>query len=289
MKGIILAGGTGSRLWPVTKSVSKQLLPIYDKPMIYYPLSTLMLAGVRDILMITTQKDQPLFKDLLGNGENFGINLSYQIQVAPNGLAEAFIIAEDFLNGESALMVLGDNIFHGNGLGQELSKAIPQSGGHIFTYKVANPSDYGILEIDLEGNPVSVTEKPQNYVSNLAITGLYFFDSEVVAIAKKVLPSHRGELEITSIIEHYLQNGNLSYTMLSRGTAWLDTGNPNSLNDAGAYIRIIEERTGLKIACPEEIGYQNGWLDKNQLKFAIDSLGKNEYRVYLEKILNDIF
>jgi glucose-1-phosphate thymidylyltransferase len=289
MKGIVLAGGTGSRLWPVTKSVSKQLLPVYDKPMIYYPLSTLMLAGVRDILMITTQKDQPLFKNLLGNGENFGINLSYQIQLSPNGLAEAFIIGEDFLNGESALMVLGDNIFHGNGLGNELSRAIPQSGGHIFTYKVANPSDYGILEIDSGGKPISVAEKPQNHISNLAITGLYFFDSEVVAIAKKVVPSHRGELEITSIIEHYLQKGRLSYTMLSRGTAWLDTGNPNSLNDAAAYIRIIEERTGLKIACPEEIGYQNGWLDKNRLKLAIDSLGKNEYRVYLEKILNDVF
>ena len=288
MKGIVLAGGTGSRLWPVTKSVSKQLIPVYDKPMIYYPLSTLMLAGIRDVLIITTQQDQPLFKNLLGSGENFGINLSYEIQLSPKGLAEAFIIAEDFLQGESALMVLGDNIFHGNGLGNELSTAIPQSGGHIFTYKVANPSDYGILEIDSNGNPISVTEKPQNFVSNLAITGLYFFDSEVVAIAKNVVPSLRGELEITSIINHYLQNRSLSYTKLSRGTAWLDTGNPNSLNDAAAYIRIIEERTGLKIACPEEIAFRKGWLDKKQLKSAIDSLGKNQYQSYLENILNEI-
>jgi glucose-1-phosphate thymidylyltransferase len=288
MKGIVLAGGTGSRLWPITKGISKQLLPVYDKPMIYYPVSTLMMAGVRDILVITTEQDQSLFKNLLGNGSNFGLDLSYEIQKEPKGLAEAFIIAEEFLNGESALMVLGDNIFHGSELGSELSNSIPQSGAHIFTYKVSNPSDYGVLEIDSDRNPISVIEKPKNFLSDLAITGLYFFDSEVVAIAKEVKPSQRGELEITSIINHYLQNRSLTYTMLSRGTAWLDTGNPNSLGDAAAYVRIIEERTGLKIACLEEIGFRNGWLNKNQLNLAISSLGNNEYRFYLEDLLNRV-
>ena len=263
MKGIVLAGGTGSRLWPITKSVSKQLLPVYDKPMIYYPISTLMLAGVREILIITTPDDQPAFKNLLGDGSNFGITFTYAVQPKPEGLAQALIIGEEFLAGDSCLMILGDNIFHGAGLGHELARSLPTSGAHIFTYEVSNPSDYGVLELDKDQRPISITEKPKQYVSNLAVTGLYFFDHQASAAAKTIEPSPRGELEITSLIEHYLRNQELTFTALTRGTAWLDTGNPNSLNYAAAYIRIIEERTGLKIACPEEIAYEQGWIRNN--------------------------
>ena len=286
MKGIVLAGGTGSRLWPITKSVSKQLLPVYDKPMIYYPISTLMLAGVREILIITTPDDRPAFKNLLGDGSNFGVTFTYAVQPKPEGLAQALIIGEEFLAGDSCLMMLGDNIFHGAGLGHELSRSLPSSGAHIFTYEVSNPSDYGVLELDENQKPLSITEKPTKFVSNLAVTGLYFFDHQASNAAKVIKPSPRGELEITSLIEHYLSKNELTFTALTRGTAWLDTGNPNSLNDAAAYIRIIEERTGLKIACLEEIAILSGWISLMELKAKLDSYGKNDYAKYLARVTN---
>ena len=286
MKGIVLAGGTGSRLWPVTKSVSKQLLPIYDKPMIYYPLSTLMLAGVREILVITTPNDQSAFEQLLGNGENFGIKISYTVQPIPEGLAQAFILAETFLAGDSCLMILGDNIFHGVGLGYELKTSLPKSGSHIFTYEVANPNQYGILSVDSSGKPISIIEKPESSDSNLAVTGLYFFDHKVSDIAKEVVPSARGELEITSIIDRYLQNNSLSVTSLSRGTAWLDTGNPNAMHDASSYIRVIEERTGLKIGCLEEVAWRNGWLSREEVFSRSKALANSSYGTYLRKLIS---
>lgn len=286
MKGIVLAGGTGSRLWPITRSVSKQLLPIYDKPMIYYPISTLMLAGIREILIITTPHDQSQFKELLGDGSELGVSFEYATQPEPKGLAQAFTIGEEFLSGESCLMILGDNIFHGAGLGRDLVRELPSTGAHIFTYEVSNPSDYGILEVGSEGNPISITEKPTEYISNLAITGLYFFDGEVSNVAKNVLPSARGEMEITSVIDHYLQSGSLSFTQLSRGAAWLDTGNPDSLYDAAAYVRIIEDRTGLKIACLEEISFSQGWMTESQLESRIAQYKLNSYAKYLQRLNN---
>ncbi len=287
VKGIVLAGGTGSRLWPITRSVSKQLLPIYDKPMVYYPISTLMLAGVREILIITTLHDQFAFKKLLGDGSQFGIRFEYAIQHKPEGLAQAFLIAENFLLGDSALLVLGDNLFHGSGLGHQLKTTIPQFGGHIFTYEVANPSDYGVLEIDELGNPISIEEKPSLPKSNLAITGLYYFDNRVVNIAKAVRPSPRGELEITSIIGAYHQERQLKYTQLSRGTTWLDTGNPKSMHDAASYIQIIEARTGLKVACLEEIAFLNHWIDEEELFKSAQVHGKSSYGDYLRKLSNN--
>ena len=287
MKGIVLAGGTGSRLWPITRSVSKQLLPIYDKPMIYYPISTLMLAGIREILIITTPHDQSQFKELLGDGSELGISFQYAMQPEPKGLAQAFTIGEEFLSGESCLMILGDNIFHGAGLGRDLTRELPSTGAHIFTYEVSNPSDYGILEVGQEGKPVSITEKPAEYISNLAVTGLYFFDGKVSEAAKNVQPSARGELEITSIIDHYLQLGCLTFTQLSRGAAWLDTGNPDSLNDAAAYVRIIEDRTGLKIACLEEISFSQGWILASQIESRIEQYKSNSYARYLGKLIDN--
>lgn len=285
MKGIVLAGGTGSRLWPITRSVSKQLLPIYDKPMIYYPISTLMLAGIREILIITTPHDQPQFKELLGDGSDLGISFQYATQPEPKGLAQALTIGEEFLSGESCLMVLGDNIFHGAGLGRDIIRELPTSGAHIFVYEVANPSDYGILELNDDETPLSITEKPTKFVSNLAVTGLYFFDNKVSEIAKEIQPSKRGELEITSVIDSYLQSGSLSFTRLSRGAAWLDTGNPSSLSDAGEYVRIIEDRTGLKIACLEEISFQNHWINVETFSMIIDRYRKTSYGQYLERLL----
>ena len=285
MKGIVLAGGTGSRLWPITKSVSKQLLSVYDKPMIYYPISTLMLAGIREILIITTPDDQPAFQNLLGDGSNFGVTFTYAVQPKPEGLAQALIIGEEFLEGDSCLLILGDNIFHGTGLGHELARSLPTSGAHIFTYEVSNPSDYGVLELDKDQHPISITEKPKHYVSNLAVTGLYFFDHQASSAAKEIIPSPRGELEITSLIEHYLKNKELTFTSLTRGTAWLDTGNPNSLNDAAAYIRIIEERTGLKIGCIEEVAWRNSWItDKELLQRATD-YSSSSYGKYLLNLI----
>ena len=286
MKGIVLAGGTGSRLWPITRSVSKQLLPVYDKPMIYYPISTLMLAGIREILIITTPHDQSQFIELLGDGSDLGVSFAYATQPEPKGLAQAFTIGEEFLAGDSCLMILGDNIFHGAGLGRDIIRDLPKSGAHIFTYEVSNPSDYGILEVSNDGSAISITEKPAKFISNLAVTGVYFFDGKVSEVAKKVQPSKRGEVEITSVIDHYLKSGALTFTRLSRGAAWLDTGNPDSLNDAAAYVKIIEDRTGLKIACLEEIAFNQGWMTTNQLTVRIEQYKMNSYATYLQRLIS---
>ena len=286
MRGIVLAGGTGSRLWPITRSISKQLLPVYDKPMIYYPISTLMLAGIREILIITTPHDQSQFKELLGDGSEIGVSFVYATQPEPKGLAQAFTIGEEFLAGESCLMILGDNIFHGAGLGRDIIRDLPKSGAHIFTYEVSNPSDYGILEVSNDGSAISITEKPAKFISNLAVTGVYFFDGKVSEVAKKVQPSKRGEVEITSVIDHYLKSGALTFTRLSRGAAWLDTGNPDSLNDAAAYVKIIEDRTGLKIACLEEIAFNQGWMTTNQLTVRIEQYKMNSYATYLQRLIS---
>ena len=280
MKGIVLAGGTGSRLWPLTKATSKQLLPIYDKPMVYYPIATLMLAGIRDILIITTPQDHHSFKNLLANGAEFGVHFEYAIQEKPEGIAQAFVLGEDFLDNDSCLMILGDNIFHGVGLGSQLRTKFPELGAHIFTYPVADPSQYGVLNIDSTGNPVSVVEKPKRSTSNLAITGLYFFDNRVSQFAKQIKPSERNELEIISVIEQYLNLGQLKVTTLSRGTAWLDTGNPKALNDASNYVRIIEERTGQKIACLEEIALTNSWITEKKFNEIVDSKRQSNYFLF---------
>ena len=286
MKGIVLAGGTGSRLWPITRSVSKQLLPVYDKPMIYYPISTLMLAGIREILIITTPHDQSQFKELLGDGSDLGVTFQYAQQPEPKGLAQAFTIGEDFLAGDSCLMILGDNIFHGIGLGAQLRNNLPNSGAHIFTYEVANPNQYGILTVSEDGTPLRVEEKPVSAKSNLAITGLYFFDNRVSEIAKGIQPSKRGELEIISVIEKYLEESKLTVTHLSRGVAWLDTGNPNAMQDASTYIRVIEERAGLKIGCIEEIAFMQKWISADQLSILANKHGSGSYGNYLRKLLN---
>jgi glucose-1-phosphate thymidylyltransferase len=284
MKGIVLAGGTGSRLWPITQSVSKQLLPVYDKPMIYYPISTLMLAGVREILVITTPDDHSSFKKLLGDGSQFGIRILFETQKAPEGLAQALLIGKDFLNGDPCMLILGDNIFHGTGLGQELKNIIPRGGCHIFTYEVSNPSEYGILTLDKSGVPLSIQEKPVSNTSRLAITGMYYFDNKASEFASKVTPSNRGELEITAVLEQYLDRQELTFTHLSRGSTWLDTGNPMSLSDAANYIRVIEERTGLKIACLEEIALLNGWISWEMLRSLPSLSANNDYSRYLKKL-----
>jgi glucose-1-phosphate thymidylyltransferase len=285
MKGIVLAGGTGSRLWPITRSVSKQLLPVYDKPMIYYPISTLMLAGIREILIITTPHDQSQFKELLGDGSDLGVSFQYAQQPEPKGLAQAFTIGEDFLAGDSCLMILGDNIFQGTGLGRDLIRLIPKSGAHIFTYEVRNPSDYGVLIKDSKGLPMLVVEKPERFVSNLAVTGLYFFDSNVVNYARSIKPSNRGELEITSIIQMYIDDKKLTFTELSRGSAWLDTGSAKNLNDASNFVRVIEERTGLKIGCLEEIALAQGWIKSEKLSQTHSM--NNEYSKYVRNLVKE--
>lgn len=284
MKGIILAGGTGSRLWPITHSTCKQLLPVYDKPLIYYPISTLMLAGIKEILIITTPSDLDQFKNLLGDGSNFGVRFSFATQAKPAGLAEAFIIGKQFLESSACALILGDNIFHGTQLGAELNKVFLNSGAHIFVTEVSNPSQYGILTLNSSGQPTTIVEKPKNPTSNLAVTGLYFFDEIVSAVAAKVKPSERGELEITSVIEHYLKNETLSFTKLSRGSVWLDTGNPNSLHDAATYIRVLEERSGLKIACLEEIAFARSWIDKSSLDKSVMKYKGTSYGEYLSKL-----
>jgi glucose-1-phosphate thymidylyltransferase len=285
MKGIVLAGGTGSRLWPSTKSVSKQLLPVYDKPMIYYPISTLMLAGVREILIITTQVDQIEFMNLLGDGSDLGVKFEYAIQSEPHGLAQAFTIGKSFLGIDTCLMILGDNIFYGNGLGEQLKSTLPQKGAHIFTCEVSNPKEYGVLKNDSYGKPISVVEKPSDPESNFAITGLYFFDNKVAEFAERLKPSARGEFEITSLIESYLEIGELGVTQLSRGTAWLDSGTPSRIHDASTFIRVIEERTGLKIACLEEVAFRLGYISREIFHTNIERLPPSEYRTYLKKIL----
>jgi glucose-1-phosphate thymidylyltransferase len=264
--------------------MSKQLLPVYDKPMIYYPISTLMLAGVREILIITTPADKSNFEQLLGDGTSFGVSIEYAIQPKPEGIAQALLIAENFLGSSSCLVILGDNIFHGAGLGSELRKALPKFGAHIFTYEVADPSQYGVLEVDTSGNPISVEEKPKSPASKMAITGLYFFDQEAVTRTRKIKPSSRGELEITTLIESYLHDKKLTYTPLTRGTAWLDTGNPKALDDASTFIRVIEERTGHKIGCIEEISWRNGWLSKDDLKNLAKKFPSNSYGIYLNSL-----
>jgi glucose-1-phosphate thymidylyltransferase len=245
-----------------------------------------MLAGIREILVITTPHDKPQFKELLGDGSELGVSFQYAVQPEPKGLAQAFTIGEEFLAGDSCLMILGDNIFHGAGLGRDIIRELPTSGAHIFTYEVANPSDYGILKVDSKGSPISITEKPEEFISNLAVTGIYFFDGHVTEIAKRVKPSQRGEVEITSVIDFYLKSNSLTYTQLSRGSVWLDTGNPNSLNDAAAYVKIIEDRTGLKIACLEEISLNQGWINKDQLRSKIEQYKMNSYAKYLHQIIN---
>jgi glucose-1-phosphate thymidylyltransferase len=286
MKGIILAGGTGSRLWPSTISTSKQLIPIYDKPLVYYPLSTLMLAGIRDILIITTPNDQAAFQRLLGDGQTFGIKLSYEVQDKPEGLAQAFIIGAEFIGTDSVALVLGDNIFHGIGLGRDLAKCTNPDGALIFGYEVTDPQRYGVAEIDSQENVISIEEKPTNPKSNLAIPGLYFFDNSVCAKAAKVQKSSRGELEITSVLEAFRVDGQLKLRILPRGTAWMDCGTVNSLNDACNYMRVIEERQGFKVGSIEEVSWRNKWISTSELKWIADSYGMNEYGQYLRRIVS---
>lgn len=285
MRGIILAGGTGSRLWPITMGISKQLMPIYDKPMIYYPLSTLMMAGIQDILLITTREHQRQFEALLGDGSRVGLRISYAVQDAPNGLAEAFIIGEDFIGDESVALVLGDNVFHGSTLGTALARHQDIVGGLIFAYPVANPSDYGIVEFDDTMQAISIVEKPAQPTSNYAIPGLYFFDNSVIEVAQSVRPSARGELEITDVHDHYLQTGSLHVELLDRGTAWLDTGTIDSMVQATEYVRVIEQRQGFKIGCIEEVAWRNGWITSAQLDRLAAPLEKSGYGGYLHALL----
>lgn len=287
MKGIILAGGTGTRLWPTTKAVSKQLLPIYNKPIIYYPLTTLMLAGIRDILIITTSQDQASFKKLLGNGEQLGITLTYQVQDHPNGIAEAFILGKEFIANDSVALILGDNFFYGADLKSLFAAASQNHGASIFVTEVSNPSDYGVVEIDNLGRPIGIEEKPKNPKSNFAITGLYFLDSSAVIRAEQVKPSKRGELEITEVLNSYLADRELLISYLSRGSAWLDTGTPNSLHDAASFVRVVEERTGTKIGSPEEVAWRNSWIDSEKLIELADSYRGNEYGEYLRKLISE--
>ena len=285
MKGIILAGGTGSRLWPITKGVSKQLLPVYDKPMIHYPLSTLMAAGLREVLIITTPEDSEAFRRLLGDGSGWGMTITYAVQPKPEGLAQAFLIAEDFLAGQGAALILGDNLFYGPRLGRHLAKLTDVSGGHVFAYEVANPSGYGVVEFDDTGTALSIEEKPAQPKSNFAVPGLYFYDESVVDVAKSITPSARSELEITAVNDHYLQAGALTVTVLERGTAWLDTGTFKSLQDAGEFVRVMEDRTGTKVGCVEEIAWRNGWIDDERLQQLAAPLTKSGYGDYLTVLL----
>jgi len=288
MKGIILAGGTGTRLWPVTRVVSKQLLPIYNKPLIYYPLSTLMLAGISEILIITTPEDASAFEELLGDGKSFGIKLQYKTQIAPRGIAEAFIIGKEFIGNGSVALILGDNLFYGAGLANLFSNTGEHSGANIFVTAVSNPSDYGVINFNLDGVAVSIEEKPKVPNSNYAITGLYFFDSSVVSEAEAVKPSYRGELEITDILNNYMKRNKLKVSFLSRGLAWLDTGTPESLYNASSFVRVIEERTGTKIGCPEEIAWRNGWVSNEQIAIQSEKYGNNSYGKYLRDLVKSV-
>ena len=287
MKGIILAGGTGTRLWPITEGVSKQLLHVHDKPMIYYPLSTLMLAGIREIAIITTEQDQPSFKRLLGDGSTLGINIEYFIQHAPNGIAEAFILCENFIGSSPVALILGDNIFHGQGVGRNLRNFSDPRGAHIFAYQVNNPQDFGVVVLNEDLSPVDIVEKPNNNPSNLAVPGLYFYNSEVSKMAKSVKRSKRGELEITSLNLMYLENKSLEVSVLSRGTAWFDGGTVKALHEATSYIKSIEERQGQKVGCIEEISWRNKWITDKDLKNKAEKYQNNEYGSYLNSLLRN--
>jgi len=285
MKGIILAGGSGTRLWPITKGISKQLMPIYDKPMVYYPLSTLMMAGIREVLVITTPEYNDQFRALLGDGSQLGMHIEYAVQPSPDGLAQAFVIGEEFIGDDSVALVLGDNIFHGVGLGSNLKKNADVDGATIFAYHVSDPKPYGVVEFDESFRAVSIEEKPADPKSNYAVPGLYFYDNRVVEIAKTIEPSPRGELEISTVNERYLEAGHLQVQVLDRGTAWLDTGTFESMMQASEYVRVIEDRQGHKIGCIEEIAWRNGWIDDEHLASLAAPLAKSGYGVYLQKLI----
>lgn len=287
MRGIILAGGSGTRLHPLTLATSKQLLPVYDKPMIYYPLSTLMLAGIQDILIITTEYDAPVFHRLLGDGSQFGVNLSYKIQPQPNGLAQAFVLGAEHIGNDSAALILGDNIFYGPGMGTRLRRNTDPDGGAIFAYHVNDPERYGVVEFDENYRVLSIEEKPQHPKSNYAVPGMYFYDNEVVEIAKNIVPSARGEYEITDVNKAYLQAGKLTVELLPRGTAWLDTGTFDSLADATSFVKTVEARQGLKVGCPEEVGWRMGFLSKDALRYRAENLRKSGYGEYLLSLIED--
>lgn len=286
MKGIVLAGGTGTRLWPITRATSKQLLPVYNKPMIYYPITTLMAAGLREILIITTPEDSLSFRRLLGDGSAWGMSIDYAVQPSPDGLAQAFIIGETFLGGDSVGMILGDNIFHGTNLGRHLSECTNPEGGHIFAYEVADASSYGVVELNSAGAIASIEEKPQRPASNLAVTGLYFYSADVVEVAHSVQPSPRGELEISSVNQVYLRNDRLDLTILSRGTTWMDAGTWQSLLDASEFVAILEQRQGSAVGCPEEMAWRNGWISTHELEALAIGYGNSPYADYLRQLVS---
>ena len=291
MKGIVLAGGSGTRLYPITKGISKQLIPIFDKPMVYYPISVLMLAGIRDILIISTPQDLPGFKRLLGDGSDYGVSFSYAEQPSPDGLAQAFIIGEDFIGNDCVCLVLGDNIFHGNGLSRMLQQSVTDAEENgkatVFGYRVNDPERYGVVEYDAEGNCVSIEEKPEHPKSNYAVVGLYFYPNKVVEVAKNIRPSARGELEITSVNQQFLADGELKVQTLGRGFAWLDTGTHDSLSEASTFIEVIEKRTGLKVACLEGIALEQGWIGQDRLRKVAQPMQKNDYGQYLLKLADE--